>query len=256
MDGKKRREAQELFVVKSNELIQKGRYNLTVQQQKIVLYAISKIKRGDPPNKWYELSIDELCSVIGVDLDEGGTYYKRIKDDLRSLTTRLWVQFPDKSEWTMSWFDNVGIVPLSGTVYVKFHEKMEPFLFDLVNRYTQYQLYEVLVFKNKYAIRLYEILRSYIMQDELRKGTEKIVILDIDEVKEQLVTPEYKRWVDFDRFCLRPAVEEINKMSDIIKLEYEPYKTGGRSFEKLRFIITYPNLMEKFMAHEEQRKRL
>ena len=256
MDGKKRRESQELYVVKSNELMQKGRYNLTVQQQKLVLFAISKIKKGDLPDKWYELSIDEACSVMGLDLDEGGTYYKRIKDDLKKLTTRYFVRFPDKSEWSVSWFSDVGIVPLSGTVYVKFHEKMAPYLFELVNRYTQYQLYEVLVFKNKYSIRLYEIIRSYITQDELRKGTEKEITLKIKELRELLCTPQYELWNDLNRFCIRPAIEEINKLSDIIKVEYEPLKAGGRSYDKVRFTVSYPSMMEKFIAHEEQRKRL
>lgn len=255
MDGKERREKQELYVVKSNELIQKARYNLTVQQQKLVLFAISKIKKGDPYDKVYELSIDECCSVMGLEYDTGGTYYKRIKDDLLKLTNRQWVRLPDR-ESTVSWIGDADIIPLSGTVYIKFHAKMAPYLFDLVNRYTQYQLYEVLVFKNKYAIRIYELIRSYIMQDELRNGEEKDIILSLEELKELLSAPNYKNWNDLNRFCLRPAIEEINKLSDIIRIEYEPYKTRGRSFEKIRFTVTYPNLMQKFAAHEEQRKRL
>lgn len=255
MDGKKKRESQELYVVKSNELIQKARYNLTVQQQKLILFAISKIKKNDLPNKTYELSIDEVCSVMGLELDAGGTYYKRIKDDLIKLTSRLWVKFPDR-EATISWIGDAEIIPLSGTVYIKFHEKMAPFLFELVNRYTQYQLYEVLVFKNKYAIRLYEIIRSYIMQDELSNREEKEIIIPVEELKDILYAPNYKNWNDFNRFCLRPAIDEINKMSDIIRINYKPYKTRGRSFEKIIFNITYPTLMEKFITHEEQRKRL
>ena len=35
------------YVVKANDLIRKTRYNLTTQQQKIVLFAISKIKPTD-----------------------------------------------------------------------------------------------------------------------------------------------------------------------------------------------------------------
>lgn len=255
-DGKTRREKQELYVVKANDLIQKGRYNLTVQQQKLVLFAISKIKKADQSDKWYELSIEEACSVMGLDLDEGGTYYRRIKDDLRNLTTRQWVSFDDGSEGTISWLSDACIIPLSGTVQVKFHEKIAPYLFDLVNRYTQYQLYEVLVFKNKYAIRLYEIMRSYLTQDELRKGTEKDIVLRIKDLREQLCTPQYEMWNDLNRFCIRPAIQEINKLSDIIRIEYRPLKAGGRSFEKIMFTITYPNLMEKFAAHEEQRRRL
>lgn len=256
MDGKAIREQQEYYVVKSNELIQKARYNLTVQQQKLVLYCISKIRMNDSPDTLYEFSLDEVCSVLNLALDEGGTYYKRLKDDFIKLTTRSWVTFPDKSEGTFSWFSDAYVIPLSGTVQIRFHEKMAPYLFELKNRYTQYQLYEVLVFKNKYAIRLYEIIRSFIMQDELRKGTEKEITFSVNELRELLFAPQYKRWVDFNRFVLKPAVDEINKLSDLIRLEYQPYKNNSRNYEKLFFTITYPSLMEKFIAHDEQRKRL
>lgn len=255
MDGKAKRESQELYVVKSNELIQKARYNLTVQQQKLILFAISKIKKSDPPDEVYELSIDEVCAVMGLELDAGGTYYRRIKNDLIKLTSRRWVQFPDR-EATISWIGDAEIIPLSGTVYIKFHDKMAPYLFELVNRYTQYQLYEVLVFRNKYAIRLYEIIRSYLTIEDLRNREIKEITFGIDELRDLLCVPQYEHWNDINRFCIRPAIAEINKLSDIIRVEYEPYKTKGRSFDKIRMTITYPTLMEKFMAHDEQRKRL
>ncbi len=254
ISGKQKRESQEMYVVKSNELIQKARYNLTVQQQKLVLFAISKIKRNDPPNKVYELSIDEICSVIGLELDEGGTYYKRIKDDLTKLTTRLWVKFPDR-EATISWIGDAEIIPLSGTVYIKFHEKMAPFLFELQNRYTQYQLYEILTLNSKYSIRLYEILRSFIMQDELREGKEKEISYSVDELRKLLCCESYKKWSEFDRCVIRKSIDEINKCSDIVRIKYDTFKRG-KNVVAINFIITYPTLIEKFMAHEEQRKRL
>ncbi len=256
MDGKAIREQQEYYVVKSNELIQKARYNLTVQQQKLVLYCISKIKLNDDPSTLYEFSLDEVCSVLNLALDEGGFYYRSLKNDFIKLTSRSWVTFPDKTEGTFSWFSDAYVIPLSGTVQVRFHEKMAPFLFELKNRYTQYQLYEVLVFKNKYAIRLYEIIRSFIMQDELREGTVKDIKFSIDELRELLSAPQYKRWVDFNRFVLKPAVDEINKLSDIIRIEYQPFKNHTRNFETLFFTVSYPTLMDKFISHNEQRKRL
>ena len=255
VDGKKKRELQEYYVVKSNDLIQKARYNMTVQQQKLILYCISKIKRNDPPEKRYELSIDEVCSVMGLEYDTGGIYYRRIRDDLIKLTSRIWVQFPDKSEGTVSWLSDAYMIPLSGTVEIKFHERMTPYLFELQNRYTQYQLAEVLTLKGKYSIRLYELLRSYIMQDELREGKEKEVDFSVDELREILFCQNYKRWADFDRCILKKAVEEINKTSDIIKVSYETIKRG-KTITRVNFIISYPTLLEKFKAHEESRKRL
>lgn len=255
VSGKRKRELQEYYVVKSNELIQKARYRMTVQQQKLILYAISKIKKNDLPEQEYELSIDEICSVCGLELDAGGTYYKRIKDDLLKLTTRIWVQFPDRSEWTVSWFSDAGIMPLSGTVTVKFHPKITPFLFELQNRYTQYQLSEVLVFKGKYSIRLYELIRSFLTQDELMEGKEKEISFTVSELKKLLDAENYELWNDFNRFVLKKAVAEINQCSDVIKVSYDTYKTG-KQVSKVVFIVEYPSLMEKFKAHEESRKRL
>ncbi len=256
VSGKKKKALQSYYVVKSNELVQKARYSMTVQQQKLILYAISKIKPEDAPDKWYELNIGDVCSVMGIDYDAGGTYYKRIKEDLLKLTTRIWVKFPDRSEGTVSWLSDAGIIPLAGTVQVKFHPKMAPYLFELRNRYTQYQLSEVLVLKGKYSIRLYELIRSYLTQEDLRKGREKDISFSVDELKELLAADEkYNLWNDFNRFVLKKAVEEINKYSDIFKIEYETFKTG-KQVTQVNFIVTYPTLIKKFMAHEEQRKRL
>lgn len=254
VDGKKQRELQEMYVVKSNDLIQKARYSLTVQQQKLILFAISKIKKNDPPDTVYELSIDEVCSVMGLEYDAGGYYYKAIKDDLVKLTNRLWVKFPDR-EATVAWISDAEIIPLCGTVYIQFHSKMSKYLFELHNRYTQYQLCEVLTLKSKYALRLYELLRSYIMQDELRDGKEKEVIFSVDELRELLCCENYKRWAEFDRCVIRKAVDEINATSDIIKVRYETIKRG-KTVKTIVFLIGYPTLLEKFAAHEESRKRL
>lgn len=255
VSGKRTREIQNYYVVKSNELIQKARYSMTVQQQKLILFAISKIKKNDLPDQEYELSIDEICSVCGLELDAGGTYYKRIKEDLLKLTTRIWVKFPDRSEGTVSWLSDAYIMPLSGTVTVKFHERMTPFLFELQNRYTQYQLSEVLVFKGKYSIRLYELLRSFLTQDELRDGREKEVSFTVSELKELLSAENYELWNDFNRFVLKKAVDEINQCSDLIRISYDTYKRG-KQVSKVNFIIEYPTLLQKFSAHEESRKRL
>ncbi len=255
VNGKRTKEIQNYYVVKSNELIQKARYSMTVQQQKLILFAISKIKKNDLPDQQYDLSIDEICSVCGLELDAGGTYYKRIKDDLLKLTTRIWVKFPDRSEGTVSWLSDAYIMPLSGTVTVKFHERMTPFLFELQNRYTQYQLSEVLVFKGKYSIRLYELIRSFLTQDELRDGREKEISFTVSELKELLSAENYELWNDFNRFVLRKAVDEINQCSDVIRISYDTYK-AGKQVTKVNFIIEYPTLLQKFSAHDESRKRL
>lgn len=243
------------YVVKANDLIRDTRYSLTTQQQKIVLFCISKIRKNDNPDKEYEISIDELCGACGLELDAGGFYYRTIKQDLVKLTSRLWVQMPDKTETTVSWISDATIIPLSGTVYVKFHPKMIPYLFDLNERYTQYRLEEVLVFHNKYAIRIYELLRSYITQTELDAGIEKEVMFTVDELREKLAIDAYKQWREFDRNVVKKAVDEINKYSDQMRVSYDTYKTG-KKITKINFIIGFPSAVEKYVSRQESKKRL
>ena len=244
------------YVVKANDLIRKTRYDLTTQQQKIILFCISKIKPNDLPDTEYEINIDDLCKACNIDLDGGGYYYKAIKDDLKKLTERLWVRMPDKREQTVSWISDAMIMPLSGKVYITFHKAMGPYLFDLKERYTQYHLEDVLVFKGKYAIRLYEILRSFTTQKSIDNDIEKEAYFSVSELRDILAVDNYPRWADFDRFVLKRAVDEINMCSDEIHVEYDTFKGTGRNITAVNFIITRARAHQQLLAHNEKRNRL
>lgn len=253
--GNKVNAIREYYVCKSNELIQKGRYNLTTQQQKLILFAISKIKKNDDPHQVYDIPIDEVCSACGLEIDAGGTYYHRIKQDLHRLTNRLWVQFDDKSEGTISWLSDAYIIPLSGTVQVRFHEKLWPYLFDLREKYTQYHLSEVLVFKNKYAIRLFEIIRSYFTQQELDEGIEKSVIINVSELRDLLCVTGYPSFGELERCVIKKALDEINQYSEQMNVTYEKIKTGAK-VDKIRFIVAAPDISEKMERYGNSKKRM
>ena len=113
----KGRESRQFYVVKANDLIRKTRYDLTTQQQKILLYAISKIQREDPPETRYEINIEELCDACGIEIDQtGGFYYQSIKRGLKTLhDNSMWVEMPDRSEELVSWIERATIEPLNGT---------------------------------------------------------------------------------------------------------------------------------------------
>ena len=248
-----KKENQRFFVVKANDLIRKTRYSLTTQQQKIVLFAISKIKPNDPPETWYEVNIDEICEACGLEM-EGGYYYKAIKEDLQKLTTRLWVKMPDNREATVSWISDAEIVPLSGKVYIRFHPKMAPYLFELKEKYTMYHLEDVLVFKSRYSIRLYELLRSYTTNKALDEGIEKDVSFSVEQLHEILAVEKYERWADFDRFVIRKAVNEINELNEYIHIEYETHR-NGRFITQVNFIITPAKVKQILKARYEKQNR-
>lgn len=244
------------IVAKSNDLIRRTRYNLTAQQQKIVLFAVSKIRPTDDVNQSYEFSIADLCEACGLKVDAGGYYYRSIKEDLRKLTQREWCVMPDGSEKTMSWIGDADILPLRGTVIITFNRNMAPYLFDLRERYTSYRLENVLVFKNKYAIRLYELLRSYTTKALLDNFVEREAVFSVDELRSMLDVKSYPRWADFNRFVIKKAVKEINSFSTDIHIEYSLRRGGGRNIETVVFQINSPHALDYMAASANFQARM
>lgn len=245
------------YVVKANDLIRRTRYSLTAQQQKIVLFAISKIKPEDDINTEYIFDINEMANACGLKIRDGGSYYDRIKEDLETLTRRQWCAMPDGAERTISWIGDAEIVKNDAKVTITFNKYMQPYLFDLKEKYTQYRLQNVLVFRGKYAIRLYEIMRSYTSQRALDEGEEKEILITLDELKQLLDTESYELWTDFNRFILKPAIKEINERAEDIHVEYEPMRGDHtRAIQKINFIITSASLGQQVRAHIAKKEKL
>lgn len=243
------------YVVKANDLIRKTRYNLTTQQQKIVLFAVSKIKPNDTSDTVYEIGLTELAAACGLKIDNGGYYYWALKDDIKELTQRSWCVMPDGTESTVSWIGDAEISPGTATVKIKFHKQMAPFLFELREKYTQYKLQNVLAFKGKYTIRLYEILRSHITQKMLDEGRESDIMMPIESLRDTLMVSSYPRWADFDRFIIRKSVMEINQYADDIHVDYRPIKKG-KSIASVNFVISQAGIRQQWEAHQGSRERL
>ena len=232
-------EIREYYVVKANDLIQKSRYELSLQEQRIILYLISKIKPEDKEFDWHEFKIQDFCNVCGID-NKSGTNYKNIKDTIKTLADKSW-WIPSKDERNkegeslVRWIDNAKIFRDSGTIRIKLHDEMKPYLLQLRKRYTQYRLYYTLAMQSKYSVRLYEILKSYSWQNDK--------IIPLDELKEMLSATNYSLYKDFRKNVIELALKEINKLTDI-KVSYAPIKEG-RKFIKIEFVIELKEDMDE-----------
>lgn len=217
-------------VVKSNTLIQKSRHQFSVQQQKALLFLISQIKPEQSEFDWQSFGIIEFCEVCGIRTDSGKNY-KDLKDALQGLSDKsLWLTLKNGDEYLTRWLQNVRIQHRTGKIAVRFDEEMRPFLLELQERYTQFELRYTLAMRSKYSVRLYEILKSYteMAKDEPIKFT-------VERFK-NLVGTEYDRWVDVKRKVIEVALKEINEYTDLF-VTYEA-KKKGRAYTKISFTIT------------------
>jgi len=238
---------QNYSVVKANSLIQQSRFYLTTQEQKIILYLVSKIKPEDKELSFYEFDIIEFCNVCDIDSDNGKNY-KNIKQTLKNLRDKsIWVTDENGDETLYAWLDHVKVIKKSSKVTLKINELMKPYLLQLSSNYTQYTLYYVLAMRSQYSIKLYEVLKSY--QYKFRCE------FDLDDFKRILGAEKYQRHADFMRYVLTPAMTEIGELSDI-KATYELYKTG-RKFTRIMFTIKQLSSKEEWeRRHTKINKRL
>lgn len=208
-------------VVKANELIQKSRFSLSLLQQKIVLYLISQISQYDEEFKLYEFDIREFCQVCGIDYDNGGNY-NNLKEQIKQIRDKsLWIKLPDGRETTVAWIEKPYISENSGKIQIRLDEDMKPFLLQLKQNFTQYELVYTLHFKSKYTIRFYELIKS-IHYDDLHKYERTY---KLDELKKLLDAEIYKEYKHFREKVLDKAISEINEYSDKI-VSYEAIREG------------------------------
>lgn len=221
-------QALEKRVVKANELIQKSRFNLSLQQQKIVLYLISQISQYDEDFKIYEFSIQEFCRVCGIDLG----HYTELKNQIKTIADKsIWIETEKGEETLLRWIEKPYIDKNSGMIKIKLDKDMKPYLLQLKENYTSYEVIFTLYFKSKYTIRMYELIKS-IHFHELEEYKREY---RLDELRKLLDAEKYQNWINLRQRVIEPAINEINEYSDKI-VSYEPIKRG-RSIDRVRFII-------------------
>ena len=248
--------ARKNYIIQSNSLAQTKQNDLTAQQMKIALFFISKIRMTDDGTQDYTATIGEICDTCGID-KTSGSYYISIKNDLIKMTQREWVRIKPDVIATISWFSDIVINEGSGRVSVHFHEKLWPDLFQLRSNFTKFELGEVLPFKSKYAIRLYQILVSKILPREERQLDLMQTVeirFDTDELQMMLYATQYRDFTDFKRKAITPAITQINKYSEEIRIDEVIIDTDGRKAKTIIFPIRYTRTAERLKAQKAARE--
>lgn len=241
-------EARNYKVVKANKLIQQTRYNLSEQEQKILLCVISKIRPDDKEFQEYQIDLREFCEVCGIDYD-GGANYQSLRDTIKKLRDKsFWVRLDNGCESLCSWLQKARIYPNDSTVTIRLDEDLKPYLLQLKANFTEYELEYSLAMHGKYCLRIYELLKSYAFI-----GKWEVSLSDLRSV---LAIPanEYSDIRDFKKRVIGHALKEINKCTDL-SVEYESV-TKKRKVVGFIFNISRKDYLGQVEAIRERDRRL
>ena len=213
-------------IVKSNDLIQKSRFDLTLSEQKIVLRLIQMIQPQDEEFKYYSFDIQEFCDICGIDRLSGGNY-AYIKNTIQKLRDKSFYIDIDGKEVICSWINKARLEKSSGTIEIRLDDDLIPYLLHLNDKFTVYSFYNILAMKSKYSPRLYELLKS--------EQYKRCFNYDLSDLKRLLNAERYELYGNFKQKVLDIALKEINETTDIY-VEYEPIRTK-KKYTAIRFTV-------------------
>jgi len=217
------------LVVKHNNLIE-SQGKLTALEQKVFLGAISQITTQDEDFKEYQINISQMGKLLKLTTK---SLYKELDKATDKLATRLIKiehinERKQRERLKTTLLSAVKYVDGEGYITVTVDPNLKPYLIQLSEQFTKYELDNIINIKSSHAIRIYELLKQY---QTIGNRT-----FELEELKNCLgVENEYPRFDNFESRILKVAEKEINKKTDL-KISYEKIKRG-RKIGKINFKI-------------------
>lgn len=231
-------------VVMANQMVLHSASNLNLNEMKLLRYIIMQTKKNDDYLFQYDFSVKDLA-------DDFGTSVKNLYRDLDSMSDHIMSEVirigeftgnAKKDKWSkFHWVDMFNYY--EGRITIKLSDELRPFLIHLAGDFTKYELSEIIKMNSGYAIRIYEVIRSYMDDRKLPYADVTSEISISMDVLRKVTNTENKFSMnaDFKRRVIDSAIKEINRCSKY-HVTAEPYKKG-------RAIAGYDFLIESEAGH-------
>lgn len=234
-----------LLVRKSNYLVE-ARYHFSLWEMRVFTKMITMVKSTDADFRDYRIYLRELVEEFGLTRTKAS--YDFLRDAANSLLQKevsIYQETEDGVSETRTHLIVGATTQISGAnlnyIEVSFHPKLKPHLLALKDRYTIYEVNNVLNLPSSYSIRIYELLKQY-----ERIGHRKITVEKFKEMigakqsvrnakGKESTKDKYPLFGSLNQKVIKPAQRHLVDNTDIC-FEYEVLKRG-RKIVEIRFII-------------------
>lgn len=209
-------------IVVSNYIIRSAQ-TLTLVEKRILMAGIAKL---GGVNGEIQLSAQEYADTYDVDIR---TAYNELKGAVGTLMKRTlsWQIIDGKKIGTRTtiWIQGYDYFKNEGMVKFKFSEYVFPFLFELQQEFTKYQLKQAAALRSIYSWRLLELLEQ--MKD--KKNETGWLSMSIEEFWHAMeATESYKSNFSLLRKkVIEPAIKELTEKDNWL-IEWETRKRGRK----------------------------
>jgi plasmid replication initiation protein len=221
--------------IRQHNALTNARYEYSELQLDLFFFIISKLRKGDKDTV-YQLDIAELSSLTGKRYN--GAYLHKATADMGARM----LEVEDANEYQQIWmFQRIRYLKGQGIIEFDLTRHILPFLFDLKNNFTSYELAAALRLTSKYAKRVYQICSQWKDIGETKK-------YDLQDFKRMLGLLDEKgndkteRVSDLKSKVLDIAVKQINEHTEL-HVSYTLEKKG-KAFKNIVFTVKPQALAE------------
>ena len=221
--------------IRQHNALTNARYEYTELQLDLLFFLLSKLRK-DQQDRVYELNIKDLSMLTGKKYN--AAYLHKATADMGSRVFEVQTETRYRQLWM---FQRVDYLLGQGIIEIKLTEDITPYLFDLKENFTSYELASALRLTSKYAKRIYQYCSQWKDQGETKK-------YDIQEFKQMLGLLDDKgkdkavRMSDFRESVLDVAVKQINEHTEL-RISYKLEKRV-RTYKNIIFTVKPQALAE------------
>ena len=225
------------FVTKSNSLIQRTKYSLPRNEQKILFMLMSKIdqKHDKDASKYYTITFGDFAKLTGVKTVDA-TYALNLRETIESLENRTyWVKKEGGGNVykSFSWLQKGSEVDFDRKeIRLRFNQDIWKDIAQLTSNYTTYSIEYLLMMRSTYSMRVYEIILSYDNGNRDYGYTNGLVFQPVteeilnkfSEKRDELIGYKYKRFniEEFKGLLSAPTEAEREPTKGKKKKDAEP----------------------------------
>ena len=203
-------------IVVHSDKITKGRSKLSLSEMKAFLATITTIDaKNDTEFKEVILTKKEFCGDTNLDFRTVKLVCKTLLKQVYEIeNNQVWKAYPI---YQMFEYDKK-----TDEVRFKFNDYMRPYLLELTQKFTKYQIKNIINMTSKYSIRTYQLLKDL-------RDVKRHIEFELEDFCDKLEVPKSKRkWGDFQIDIMQTAIKEINELTDIRILGIFPERKRGK----------------------------
>lgn len=218
-------------IIKANRnFFQDARYGLSLLEHRIVYFAILTGQQNGTPFEPVTISVSEFKEVCGL---TGNSSYSQLTKITKNLIQKsveiIYMDDSGRHLTQATWVTTVKYHQKTGTVTIVPNKELQMFFNNPKRNYSTTEFYYLVKFTCQYAERLYELFKSL--------DFKSIIDFSIEELREKLaVKKKYPNYKDFRARVLDPAIEDINKYTDL-NVDYREQRGAYNKINLVMFSI-------------------